>query len=81
MKFRGTLAGRITLVCLAVAGIAVIVAGLVASRLIRTTADNVLQSTLAAQADVVASQLDETGIGNRLGVGKVADVVRGQGIS
>ncbi|MEU4525869.1 HAMP domain-containing sensor histidine kinase [Amycolatopsis sp. NPDC024027] len=81
MKSRGTLAGRITLVCLAVAGIAVIVAALVASRLIRTTADNVLQSTLAAQADVVASQLDETGIGNRLGVGKVADVVRGQGIS
>jgi two-component system OmpR family sensor kinase len=78
---RGTLAGRITLVCLAVAGVAVIVAGLVASRLIRTTADNVLQSSLAAQADVVATQLDETGIGNRLGVGKVADVVRGQGIS
>ncbi|WP_439382011.1 ATP-binding protein [Amycolatopsis lexingtonensis] len=78
---RGTLAGRITLVCLAVAGIAVIVAGLVAARLIRTTADNVLQSSLSAQADVVATQLDETGIGNRLGVGKVADVVRGQGIS
>jgi signal transduction histidine kinase len=78
---RGTLAGRITLVCLAVAGVAVIVAGLVAARLIRTTADNALQSSLAAQADVVASQLDETGIGNRLGVGKVADVVRGQGIS
>ncbi|EOD62555.1 two-component system histidine kinase, partial [Amycolatopsis vancoresmycina DSM 44592] len=81
MRFRGSLAGRITLVCLAVAGVAVIVAGLVASRLIRTTADNALQSSLAAQADVVASQLDETGIGNRLGVGKVADVVRGQGIS
>ncbi|MEU4249273.1 HAMP domain-containing sensor histidine kinase [Amycolatopsis sp. NPDC026612] len=78
---RGTLAGRITLVCLAVAGVAVIVAGLVGSRLIRTTADNALQSSLSAQADVVASQLDETGIGNRLGVGKVADVVRGQGIS
>jgi signal transduction histidine kinase len=78
---RGTLAGRITLVCLAVAGVAVIVAGLVGARLIRTTADNVLQSSLAAQADVVASQLDDTGIGNRLGVGKVADVVRGQGIS
>ncbi|MGW4062733.1 sensor histidine kinase [Amycolatopsis sp. NPDC004747] len=81
MKFRGSLAGRITLVCLAVAGVAVIVAGLVASRLIRTTADNVLQSSLSAQADVMASQLDETGIGNRLGAGKVADVVRGQGIS
>jgi len=81
MRYRGTLAGRITLVCLAVAGIAVIVAGFVAARLIRTTADNVLQASLSAQADVVASQLDETGIGNRLGVGKVADVVRGQGIS
>lgn len=81
MKYRGTLAGRITLVCLAVAGIAVIVAGFVAARLIRTTADNVLQASLSAQADVVASQLDESGIGNRLGVGKVADVVRGQGIS
>jgi two-component system OmpR family sensor kinase len=81
VRYRGTLAGRITLVCLAVAGVAVIVAGLVAARLIRTTADNVLQSSLSAQADVVASQLDETGIGNRLGVGKVADVVRGQGIS
>ncbi|MEA5363761.1 HAMP domain-containing sensor histidine kinase [Amycolatopsis sp., V23-08] len=81
MRYRGTLAGRITLVCLAVAGIAVIVAGFVAARLIRTTADNVLQTSLSAQADVVASQLDETGIGNRLGVGKVADVVRGQGIS
>ncbi|WP_410575291.1 sensor histidine kinase [Amycolatopsis sp. cmx-4-61] len=78
---RMSLTARITLVCLAVAGVAVIVAGLVAARLIRTTADNVLQSSLAAQADVVASQLDETGIGNRLGVGKVADVVRGQGIS
>ena len=81
MKRRGSLAMRITLVCLAVAGIAVIVAGLVASRLIRTTANNVQQASLSAQADVVASQLDDTGIGNRLGVGKVADVVRGQGIS
>ncbi|HWD04809.1 MAG TPA: HAMP domain-containing sensor histidine kinase [Amycolatopsis sp.] len=78
---RGTLGLRITVVCLAVAGIAVIVAGLVASRLVRTTADSVLQQSLKAQADVVAGQLGTTGIGNRLGVGKVADVVRGQGIS
>ncbi|MEW2503310.1 HAMP domain-containing sensor histidine kinase [Amycolatopsis sp. NPDC047767] len=78
---RGTLALRITVVCLAVAGIAVIVSGLVATRLVRTTADTVLQQSLKAQADVVATQLDDTGIGNRLGVGKVADVVRGQGIA
>ncbi len=81
MKRRGSLTLRITLVCLAVAGIAVIVAGLVASRLIRSTANNALQASLSAQADVVATQLDDSGIGNRLAVGKVADVVRGQGIS
>jgi signal transduction histidine kinase len=81
MKRRGSLAVRITLVCLAVAGVAVIVAGLVASRLVRTTATDVLRQSLASQADVLASQLDETGIGARLGLTKVANVVRGQGIS
>ncbi|MGH8917979.1 MAG: two-component sensor histidine kinase, partial [Actinomycetes bacterium] len=78
---RTTLALRITVVCLAVAGVAVIVAGLVAARLVSTTGDTVLQQSLKAQADVVASQLDPTGIGNRLGVSKVAAVVRGQGIA
>ncbi|EME57196.1 HAMP domain-containing sensor histidine kinase [Amycolatopsis decaplanina] len=77
---RTSLALRITVVCLAIAAVAVVVAGLVAARLIRTTGTDVLRQSLAAQADVVASQLDETGIGNRLGVGKVAEVVRGQGI-
>ncbi|MET9265158.1 HAMP domain-containing sensor histidine kinase [Amycolatopsis sp. NPDC004079] len=77
-----TLALRITVVCLAVAGIAVLVAGLVASRLVRNTADSVLQQSLRDQADVVAGQLDSTGngIGNRLAIGKAAAVVRGQGI-
>ena len=75
-----TLALRITVVCLAVAGIAVLVAGVVASRLVRTTADSVLQQSLRDQADVVAGQLDDTGIGNRLAIGKVAAVVRAQGI-
>ncbi|MEU8411979.1 HAMP domain-containing sensor histidine kinase [Amycolatopsis japonica] len=77
---RTSLALRITLVCLAIAAVAVVVAGLVAARLIRTTGTDVLRQSLSAQADVVASQLDETGIGNRLSVGKVAEVVRGQGI-
>ncbi|MER6894729.1 two-component sensor histidine kinase, partial [Amycolatopsis sp. NPDC000740] len=75
-----TLALRITVVCLAVAGIAVLVAGLVASRLVRNTADSVLQQSLRDQADVVAGQLDDAGIGNRLAIGKAAAVVRGQGI-
>jgi len=77
---RTSLALRITVVCLAIAAVAVVVAGLVAARLIRTTGTDVLRQSLSAQADVVASQLDETGIGNRLNVGKVAEVVRGQGI-
>ncbi|WP_181772524.1 sensor histidine kinase [Amycolatopsis pittospori] len=77
---RTSLALRITVVCLAIAAVAVVVAGLVAARLIRTAGTDVLRQSLSAQADVVASQLDETGIGNRLGVGKVAEVVRGQGI-
>jgi two-component system OmpR family sensor kinase len=81
MKRRGSLALRITLVCLLVAGVAVIVAGLVAARLVRTTGTDVLRSSLSAQADVLSSQLDETGIGARLGLTKVANVVRGQGIS
>ncbi|WP_236789028.1 HAMP domain-containing sensor histidine kinase [Amycolatopsis sp. GM8] len=78
---RRSLAFRITVVCLAVAGIAVLVAGLVAAGLVRRTGTDVLRNSLAAQADVVASQVDETGLGSRLGLTKVADVVRGQGIS
>lgn len=78
---RRSLAFRITVVCLAVAGIAVLVAGLVAAGLVRRTGEDVLRNSLAAQADVVASQVDETGLGSRVGLAKVADVVRGQGIS
>jgi two-component system OmpR family sensor kinase len=78
---RRSLAFRITAVCLVVAGIAVLVAGLVAAGLVRRTGQDVLRNSLAAQADVVASQVDETGLGTRLGLTKVAQVVRGQGIS
>ncbi|HVW41537.1 MAG TPA: HAMP domain-containing sensor histidine kinase [Amycolatopsis sp.] len=81
MKRRASLAARITVLCLAVAGVAVLVAGVVAASLVRRTGQEVLQRSLAEQADVVASQVDETGLGSRLGLGKVADVVRGQGIS
>ncbi|MFD5246941.1 ATP-binding protein [Amycolatopsis sp. NPDC058340] len=77
---RTSLTLRITVVCLAIAAVAVVVAGLVAARLVHTAGTDVLRQSLSAQADVVASQLDETGIGNRLSVGKVAEVVRGQGI-
>ena len=71
-----TLAGRITALCLAVAGIAVIVAGLVSVRLVVNTAREVTRTTLAHQADVVANQLTDT----RLVRPKVVEVLEGQGI-
>lgn len=78
---RRSLAFRITVLCLAVAGVAVLVAGVVAAGLVRRTGQDALRSALAAQADVLSSQLDESGAGSRLGLAKVADVVRRQGIS
>ena len=78
---RGSLATRVVLVCVAVAGVAVLVAGLVMAGLARRSAQGVLQDSLAAQADVLASQVDERGLGSRAaGLGRVAEVVRGQGI-
>ncbi len=69
------------MLCLAIAAVAVLVAGLVAAGLVRSTARDVLRQSLAAQADVVASQVDEARLGSRIGLGRVAEVVRGQGIS
>jgi signal transduction histidine kinase len=70
------------LVCVAVAGVAVLVAGLVMAGLARRSAQGVLQDSLAAQADVLASQVDERGLGSRAaGLGRAAEVVRGQGIA
>lgn len=79
---RGSLTTRIVLACVAVAGIAVLVAGVVMAGLARRSAQNVLQDSLSAQADVIASQVDERGLGSRaVGLGRVAEVVRGQGIA
>lgn len=78
---RLSLSTRIVLVCLAVAGIAVLVSGVVATGLVRRTAHDVAQDSLAAQADVLASQVDETAFGSRAGLARVAEVVRGQGIT
>ncbi|NKQ54072.1 HAMP domain-containing histidine kinase [Amycolatopsis sp. K13G38] len=80
MKRRASLATRIILLCLAVAGVAVLVAGVVAASLVRRTGEEVLQRSLAAQADVLVSQLDEAALGSRVGLGKAENVVRGQGI-
>jgi signal transduction histidine kinase len=70
-----SLAFRITALCLAVAGVAVIVAGLVSARLVINTSREVTRATLVNQADVVADEL--TG---KPGA-RVVDVLRGQGIS
>jgi two-component system OmpR family sensor kinase len=76
-----SLATRITTLTLAVAGVAVVVAGLVAAGLLRSSAREIVRESLANQADVVASQVDENRLGSRIGMAKVVDVVRGQGIS
>lgn len=79
MKRTG-LAVRITALCLAVAGIAVLVAGVVSARLVSNTAVQVSRETLADQADVIAGQLDEQGVRSRLGLRQVAQVLHGQGV-
>ncbi|NUT46830.1 MAG: HAMP domain-containing histidine kinase [Saccharothrix sp.] len=73
---RTSLAFRITALCLVVAGVAVIVAGLVSARLVLTASREVTRGALADQADVVAGQLD-VGRAGRL---RVVEVLRGQGI-
>jgi signal transduction histidine kinase len=77
---RATLAGRITVLCLAVAGISALVAGLLLFRLVNTTSLDVTQRVLANQADVVAAQILEEG-GALTGRRRVVDILEGQGIS
>jgi signal transduction histidine kinase len=78
---RGSLAVRITALCVGVAGVVALVAGGVSARLADSVADSVSRTTLADQADVVAGELDYTGLGSRLGLTKVAGVLQGQGIA
>jgi signal transduction histidine kinase len=78
---RTSLAVRITALCLCVAGVAVVVAGLVSIRLAGSVADQVSRTTLADQADVLATQLDSTGLGSRIGLLRIADVLRGESIA
>jgi two-component system, OmpR family, sensor kinase len=76
---RSSLAWRVTASCLLVALVAVGVAALVSLRLITVTARQVTQDVLAQQADVVAAQLDDgRGV---LGLGRVVQVMQGQGIA
>ncbi|MET0235926.1 MAG: HAMP domain-containing sensor histidine kinase [Kibdelosporangium sp.] len=79
-RARATLAGRITVLCLAVAGITALVAGLILFRLVNTTALDVTRRVLANQADVVAAQIVEQG-GGLIGRRRVVDILDGQGIA
>lgn len=78
---RTTLGLRITLLCLMVAGVVALVAGVISIRLVTTTARDVTRQSLSDQADVVAAQLAEAGPGGRIGARRVINVLRGQGIS
>jgi signal transduction histidine kinase len=78
---RSSLAVRITALCFAVAGVVAVVAGLVSTRLADTVATQVSRTTLGDQADVIASQLADGGVGSRLGLLRVANVLRGEGIA
>jgi two-component system OmpR family sensor kinase len=82
MRQRTSLVWRVTASCLLVALVAVGVAGAVSVRLVAGTARQVAQSVLAQQADVIAAQLDEAPAPARagLGLGRVAQVLQGQGI-
>jgi signal transduction histidine kinase len=82
MRQRTSLVWRVTASCLLVALVAVGVAGAVSVRLVAGTARQVAQTVLAQQADVIAAQLDEAPAPARagLGLGRVAQVLQGQGI-
>ncbi len=81
---RTSLVWRVTASCLLVALVAVGVTGAVSVQLVAGTARQVAQTVLAQQADVIAAQLDDTntvGTPTRgLGLGRVAQVLQGQGI-
>ncbi|MFD4643263.1 histidine kinase dimerization/phospho-acceptor domain-containing protein [Lentzea sp. NPDC058436] len=66
------LTGRIALVCLGVAFVAVLVAGFVSIRLVLSTSQQVSREFLRSQADVVAGQISNN---------RVEQILEGQGIA
>ncbi|GAA3653283.1 HAMP domain-containing sensor histidine kinase [Lentzea roselyniae] len=66
------LAARIALLCLGVAFVAVLVAGVVSTRLVLSTSQQVSREILRSQADVVAGQISNN---------RVEQVLEGQGIA
>lgn len=78
MSGRGSsLAVRVTAICLAVAGVMAVVAGLISTRLVVSTAADLTRQTMSDQADVIAGQMAES----KLGIGRAITILQGQGIS
>ncbi|MDQ6874052.1 MAG: HAMP domain-containing histidine kinase [Actinomycetota bacterium] len=78
---RPTLASRIALVTTAVAGVAVLIAGVVSYGLVRSAADDEAQHTLARQADIVAGtqqQLNPRAVKDHV---RIRGLLRRQGIA
>src|SRR5947209_8678502 len=74
---RASLAVRVTAICLVVAGVMAVVAGLISTRLVFSTAADLTSQTMSDQADVVAVQLAES----KLGIARAISILQGQGIS
>lgn len=74
---RPGLAVRVTAICLVVAGVMAVVAGLISTRLVVSTAEDLTRQTMSDQADVIAGQLSES----KIGIRRVVDILQGQGIS
>jgi two-component system, OmpR family, sensor kinase len=77
MSGPASLAVRTTALCLAVAGVMALVAGVVAARLVSTASRDLTRETLADQADVVAARLSDSPVGIR----RVNEILRGQGVA
>jgi signal transduction histidine kinase len=75
------LAARIAVLCLVVAVVVAVVAGLLSVRLVGGAASDVTTQVLSSQADVVAGQIADGGPGWRAGLLKVVEVLRGQGVT
>jgi signal transduction histidine kinase len=78
---RPTLAVQVTALCVVVAVVAVGVAAVLVARLVGSTAQDVLQQNLSNQADVIAGQLADAGVGARLGARRLATVLEGEGVT
>ncbi|MGH8878175.1 MAG: two-component sensor histidine kinase, partial [Stackebrandtia sp.] len=79
---RPSLATRVTVLCLLVALVTVVVTGVVAGRLITSTATKVNQATLSEQADGVAEVIKSEDYDRpKLGIPRIIKALRGQDVS